>query len=298
MFIPALLSVALLAGCRDAGDAASTSEPMTTTAAPGPAASAEADALAAVDLPGEKAPVQRKLIQDAELHIEVDNYEKARRELDAELAAVGGFVANAEVQHRDGAVSQAKLTLRVPSDKLHGFLGTAAGQGKVLHENLKTEDITDGYYDLQARLDNARRLEGRFLALLTEKAHGMKELLEVERELARVREEIERYEGKLRMWDKQVAMSTVELSLFTRQIYTAAAPPTLSEKMSDTLGSSWGALVALGQGLVLLATLLVPWLLPLLAMAWLVRTVWRRRRRTASPPEIVTPPQGPTTAST
>ena len=238
ILLPVLLCLALpLAGCRDAGDSAMPSNegpPPAASAAPtATLASGEADALTQVDLAGEQAAVDRKLIQNAELHLEVDNYEKARRALDAELGSLGGFVANAEVQHRDGDVSHAKLTLRIPSDKLHGFLGTAAGQGKVMHENLRTQDITDGYYDLQARLDNARKLETRLLALMTEKAHGMKELLELEREIARVREQIERHEGKLRLWDKQVAMSTVELSLLTKQVYTAAAPPTLSEKMGD-----------------------------------------------------------------
>ncbi|MEQ9323859.1 MAG: DUF4349 domain-containing protein [Polyangiaceae bacterium] len=288
ILLPVLLCLALpLAGCRDAGDSAMPSNegpPPAASAAPtATLASGEADALTQVDLAGEQAAVDRKLIQNAELHLEVDNYEKARRALDAELGSLGGFVANAEVQHRDGDVSHAKLTLRIPSDKLHGFLGTAAGQGKVMHENLRTQDITDGYYDLQARLDNARKLETRLLALMTEKAHGMKELLELEREIARVREQIERHEGKLRLWDKQVAMSTVELSLFTKQVYTAAAPPTLSEKMGDTLGSSWGALVALGHGLLLLGTLLVPWLFPLALIALAVRAVWRRRKRPTVP---------------
>lgn len=286
IILPTLIALSLpLAGCALADEAAPVS------AAPGPQAAAtaaptaEMDQLEQSDLAGERKNVQRKLIQNAELQVEVDNYEKARRELDAELSRVGGYVANADVQHQDGAVSQARLTLRIPSDELHDFLASAAGQGKVLHENLKTEDITDGYYDLQARLDNARRLEKRLLGLMTEKAHGMKDLLEVEREVARVREEIERHEGKLRLWDKQVAMSTVELSLFTRQIYFAAAPPTLGEKVESTLGESFGALVSLGQGLILLATLLLPWLLPLALVGLLVRAIIRRirgRRPTAA----------------
>lgn len=299
LLLPVLLSVALpLAGCLEASDHAMPSnEAPSTAASVSPTGAADGDALAQVDLAAESAAIERKLIQNAELHLEVDNYEKARRALDAELGSLGGFVANAEVQHRDGDVSQAKLTLRIPSDRLHGFLGTAAGQGKVLHENLRTEDITDGYYDLQARLDNARKLETRLLALMTEKAHGMKELLELEREIARVREQIERHEGKLRLWDKQVAMSTVELSLFTKQVYTASAPPTLGERMSDTLGSSWGALVALGHGLLLLGTLLVPWLLPLALAAFAIRTIWRRRRKRTAPSLVAPRSNAPTPSS-
>jgi Domain of unknown function (DUF4349) len=285
--LAALVLAMPLAGCQDR-DAADSH-----AAAPAPSAAPTVSGgeLAPTDaLEADNSRVQRKLIQTAQLHVEVDNYEKARRQLESELASIGGFVADAEIQHRDGDVSRATLTLRVPSERLHDFLTSAAGSGTVIHESLKTQDVTDGYVDLKARLDNARRLESRLLGLMSERASGMKDLLEVEREIARVRGEIERYQGKLRMWDKQVAMSTVELSIFTRHVYVAAKPPSLSNKLDKALGSSFGALVALGQGLLLLATVLVPWVLPLALVVWgFVRLVRRFRRRAQLAPAAAVP---------
>ena len=218
-------------------------------------------------------PTQRKLIQNAELHVQVDNYAAARHQIDKMLADHGGHVAGAQVHHDDGRVSRAELVLRVPSNKLGDFLAAAAGEGKVLHEKLDTQDITDGYYDLKSRLANAQRLEQRLLAIMSEQTRSMSDLLAVEKELARVREQIEGFEGKLRLWDNQVALSTVRLSLLTKRVYTATAPPTFSERVGDTLGASWSALGTFGRGLVLLLTAMLPWLLPFALVGLCLRAV-------------------------
>src|SRR5690606_22565372 len=144
-----------------------------------------------------------------------------------------------QVQHHDGTVSNAELTVRVPSDKLGDFLAGTAGQGDVLHETVRAEDITEGYYDLRARLKNAQRLEARLLSLIDDKADNVSSLLEVERELARVRGQIEGFEGKLRLWDNQVSLATVKIRIVTRQIYAVTAPPTLAERLEETLGGSF-----------------------------------------------------------
>jgi hypothetical protein len=195
-------------------------------------------------------------------------------------------VADAQVEHHDGEVSRATLTLRVPSDKLAMFLDETSGNGKVLHERLDAQDITDGYYDLQARLKNAKRVEARLVEILGANASTMRDLLEVERELARIREEIERHEGRIRLWDQQVALSTVRLQLVTKQTYAAAAPVSFGERMGDTLGGSFAALVGFGKGVVLFLTALLPWFLPLALLAFGIRAIVRRmpKKRPASPP--------------
>jgi hypothetical protein len=288
MFAALLLSLPL-AGCGRLADREVDASPA-QVAAPAPSVGQD-DGMAASAAGETAAPAERKLIQTAELHVEVASYEGARRRLDALLSEHHGYVANATVSHADGSVSRAELTLRVPADQLSAFLTATAGEGTVLHENLQSEDITDGYYDLKARLDNARRLEARLLTLMDNKAESMKSLLEVEREVARVREEIERHEGKMRLWDKQVALSTVRLSLFTKHVYVAAAPPvppTLGEQIGDTFGGSYRALVAVAKGLLLLATALLPWLVPLALVGWAllgaVRAMGKRKRRSLAPP--------------
>ena len=240
---------------------------------------AEASVGESVSADGEEgdaeAEMPRQLIHNAELHLEVEACDEARRAIDAALAASGGYLASANVSHFEGRVSRAVLVLRIPSANLGDALETFSQLGTVLHESLSTQDITDEFYDVQARLSNARKLESRLQELLATEADDLKDMLEVERELARVRETIERFEGKLRLWSKQVAFSTVTLQLSTRDLY-ASEPTTLGEQIGRTLHNSWSALVEMGRGLLLVVVALLPWAIPLALLGWLFVRFLRR----------------------
>lgn len=289
-----LLSALTLAGCSEK-EADSAQATVSVAAASPPEASDDARAHDGELSAGEDAPVvERKLIQTAELHMQVSSYASARRHVEEDLRKLGGFIANAQVEHADGEVSYANLTIRVPSDKLADFLAGTAGHGDVTHETLSSQDITEGYYDMQARMKNAKRLEVRLLDLLDNKGDSVTSLLEVERELARVRGQIEGFEGKLRLWDSQVSLSTVQLRLESKQVYAVHAPPSLGEKLKDTLGGSFGALKGFGLGLLVIFVALIPWLIPLALAGFALRAVVRsiRKRRLAAQ-FVPHPPPGP-----
>ncbi|MBW2523221.1 MAG: DUF4349 domain-containing protein [Deltaproteobacteria bacterium] len=224
-------------------------------------------------------PAERKLIQNAELELKVASYADARRAIDRQVAEVKGYLANAEVDHHDGRVSRATLVLRIPADQLASFLDSSASVGTVVREGLETQDITDQYYDLDARLRSAKKLEERLIELVGSHQGGVKDLLEVERELARVRERIESMEGKLRLFDKQVAFSTLRLVLITEQVYAGGPPAGLGDRAWSVLTASWSALVSFGRALVLMAAGLLPWLPLILGAAWLARRGLRRLSR-------------------
>ncbi len=207
----------------------------------------------------------RKLIRNGELSIEVDAYPEARKAIDRTLERVGGFVGDAHIQHRDGVVSHAELTLRVPSLRLEEAIVALAKTGKVLDENVTSRDITGEYYDAQARLKTARQLEARLLGLVQAKTNTVKDLLEVEKELGRVRTEIETIEGRVRMYDGQVSLSTLVVRLSTRDVFAAGPPLALGERVARTFSGSLDAMSTLGQALVLLAVAVAPWL-PLLLL--------------------------------
>lgn len=227
--------------------------------------------------------IARKLIQNAELHLEVDSCDEARRAIEADLAEAGGFVASARVDHHQGQASRAVLMLRIPATSLGSALASFSKLGTVVHETLDTQDITEVYFDLEARLESARKLEVRLHEILATRAQEVEELLEVEGELGRVRETIERFEGKLRLWESQVAYSTLTVELTTHAVFAAAEPRGLGEAIGATLSNSWRALLSVGRGILLLAVAFLPWLLPLLLVVWLtIRGVqWLERRLAA-----------------
>ncbi len=117
----------------------------------------------------------------------------------------GGFLAN----KRDR-----EITVRVPRDRFDVTLAAIDQLGDVLHRDVAAQDVTDELVDLEVRIKNARAMQARLKALL-EKA-PVKEALEIEKELHRVTEELERFEGRLQLLRDKVAYSTITVAFEPR----------------------------------------------------------------------------------
>ena len=274
LIIACSFAAALLAACAEE----SASRPVAETVAsqPGPVREKQSSAR------GDAQAVERKQIQDALLRLEVESCEIARRAIEADVAGRSGFVSDADLQHADGRVSRAYLVLRVPSAELADALRAYAELGTVLREEVDTKDVTNEFYDVEARLGSARQLENRLLELLDSRTAELSDVLKVEHELARVRETIERFEGKLRLWADQVALSTLTIELVERSSYVAATS-SFDERVGQTFVRSWTGLRLVGEGLVHLVVALAPWIPPVASVTWLILFVARRanRRRAA-----------------
>ena len=221
---------------------------------------------------------ERKLVRSAELRLEVDSYAPARSLLDQELARVDGYVADARVQHADGAVAFAHLELRVPAGALDGLLARLMGLGVVLEEVVRSNEITDEYHDGEARLANARAIEARLLAFADSKTTDLRGLLEVERELGRVREEIEVLRARLAGYASSVALSAVSLDIESRERESRGVTASLGARLGDSFRASWHALLGSGRAVLVGLALLAPWLPALGLGVYLARRLSRRWR--------------------
>src|SRR5205807_5412253 len=103
--------------------------------------------------------------------------------------------------------------VKIPAPRYDEAVSSLSTIGKVETVNSQAEEVGEEYVDVTARVTNARRLEERLLTLLSNRTGKLDEVLRVERELARVREEIERYEGRLRYLSARVAMSTLTITV-------------------------------------------------------------------------------------
>jgi len=106
--------------------------------------------------------------------------------------------------------SDTSITVRVPRERFAGTLALIERVGDVLHRDIKAEDVTDVFVDTDARLRNARAMRDRLASLLLRAP--VKEAIEIERELGRVTEEIERLEGRMKVLRDQVAFSTITVT--------------------------------------------------------------------------------------
>jgi hypothetical protein len=223
--------------------------------------------------------MQRKIIRNGEIAVVVKAYKPAREAIEAMLKKSKGYIANSRTDHSLDQVSSATLTLRVPARGFTPVMKALAHLGVVQSEATTSQDITEKYYDIKARLGTARKLEKRLLELLQTRTDKVADLLQVERELARVREKVESFEGKLRLFDNLVDLCTITLNLTIRQKYTPPKPPTLPEEMGEVLSDSWDSLKQFGRGALLVAVALLPWALPMALAIYILVSIVRRIRR-------------------
>ncbi len=154
------------------------------------------------------------IIRTGEATIEVDTLDRAVRQVTELASRFGGHIASSSLSTGANAPRTATLEIKMPADRYEGTIGGLSQIGTVRSAATHSEDVGEEFVDVTARVTNARRLEDRLLTVLATRTGKLEEVLGVERELARVREEIERYQGRLRYLTAQVAMSTLSVTVF------------------------------------------------------------------------------------
>lgn len=238
----------------------------------------------------EDATRERKIIYTAQLSLLVDDLAGIAESLGQLVQAHGGYIARSDLQTARGRRRSGEWTVRVPVTAYGDFLTAAATLGELQSRREDSQEVTAEFYDLQARLRNKQREEERLLQLLETQTGDLQDVLEVERALSRVREEVERFQGSLRMLQDQTSLSTVTLQFSERESYVPVAAPRYATRLNRTWHRSLVALVATAQNLSIAAVACVPWLvagIPLwIGLAFAIR---RRRRRKATRPTTAAP---------
>jgi hypothetical protein len=217
----------------------------------------------------EAAPLaNRALAITVSTRIAVDDVEQGVRQVRAEVARVGGFVEQAEVDQGQSA----HLDARVPAPRLQEFRDAIAKFGEVVSDSEKVEDVTDQKVDLGARLRNARAQEERLLRLLQEKTGSLADIVAVEKELGSVRETIERMEAQQQTLDKRIDLATVGVMLEHR------VGPLWSRPIASIVSAAKGGLDACGQILVALAMAIVASAPTIIALVLIGFVLWRLGR--------------------
>jgi hypothetical protein len=198
--------------------------------------------------------------------VEVDSLDIAIARVRALAARVGGFVANTAVQGGNDQLRSASLEVKVPSDRFDEALSGLAPIGKVESVNVTAQDVGEEYVDIAARVENSHRLEARLVNLLANRTGKLQDVLTVERELARVREEIERYEGRMRYLRARVSLSTLTIAVHERApliVPVAGDGPIVvafREAWRNFVGFVAGGIASLGVLIPLGALVFVGWL--------------------------------------
>ncbi len=153
----------------------------------------------------------RKLIRNAQLDLEVKSFQTAMDQITALTKGAGGYVDTSNSQKGGNGKLQGTVVVKVLPQNLDAFLLKLRDLGEVQNQSVSTDDVTKEYFDTQARLDNSRRMEAQLQDLLKHENSKVSDLLAVERELGRVRGEIEQMQGQLKLYDFQVQYATVTM---------------------------------------------------------------------------------------
>ena len=240
---------------------------------------------AAVDAPapppapaqgGADSAISTMLIRTGHVAVRVDSLEPAMARLQQLAASLGGTVGNVSISAGDFTVRSATLELRIPAARFDAAMAGVRPIGTIEQSTVNAQDVGEEFVDVRARVANARRLESRLIDLLATRTGKLEDVLAVERELARVREEIERNEGRMRWLGARVATSTINVTV------SEPAPIVGENPGQSVIGQAFVRAWQNFVGLVAAAIASLGVLVPVAALGWLVVRWWQGRRRRGS----------------
>jgi Domain of unknown function (DUF4349) len=153
------------------------------------------------------------MAQTASLTIVPTNYDQAAGAVSALVASRGGYIQKLDSEAQPDSSRQVSITLRVPAKQMDSFLADLRKLGSVKAESRENDEVTDQYVDLDARLQNAQAGEQRLIQLLATRTGKVEDVLDAERELTRVRGEVESMTGERNLLLHRVDYATVDLQL-------------------------------------------------------------------------------------
>jgi len=236
----------------------------------------------------------RKIIRNANLTMDVASTTEAQHRVTSIAESHGGFVVTSEAKQRENVdpskrTLDIKLVVRIPSERFGAALDEIKKlAGNLPEANVTGQDVTEDFIDLEARIKTQKALEFQFLEIMKQ-ARNVEDALEVQRQIADVRTDIEKLEGRKRFFENRSSLSTITVNLQTPKMIavspTAVGHP-IRDAVSDSLELASGMLVFFVRLVIVMAPVFVFILLP---MGLIVRYFVRRSKRMRLAEALSTP---------
>ncbi|HUE74637.1 MAG TPA: DUF4349 domain-containing protein [Pirellulaceae bacterium] len=221
---------------------------------------------------------ERKIIYKATLWLTVEDFAATEKAITELVKQSGGYVSQFREDRSYGSLRGGQWIVRVPVARFDSVLDGASKLGVPTHREVEAEDITEEHVDLSARLKSKQGIEARLLELVKTKTGEVKDIVAVETELGRVREEIERVEGRLRFLADRVALTTITIHAHEQRGYRPQEA-TLMGKIAGTFWNSIDGMRTVAEAALLAAVALGPWLVLLLVVILPAVVILRRLAR-------------------
>lgn len=232
---------------------------------------------------------ERKIVRNADLQMEADAPEQSQQKITAIAESKGGFVVESQQSSSDartGTRDTVTMTVRVPADKFGETLDEIRKTAsRVVVETVKSDDVTEEFIDIEAQLKAKKSLEAQFLEIM-KRANTVEDALDVQRQLAEVRGEIEKIEGRRRFLENQTSLSTIKIRLQTPTAFSANAPG-FGYRLKESLSNGFDAALSFILGLVSFLIAILPFLIFIVLPIYLViRYILKKRRKQTTVSEI------------
>jgi len=231
---------------------------------------------------GKPAKAARKIVYDARIDLVVDSINSTEQAITALIKEYDAFLA--ESDHTSVAENRQRATWRVRVSVAHfeEFASAVTRLGEVRQNHVGSQDVTEEFMDLEARIRNKREEEKRLLKHLADSTGKLEDILAVEKELTRVRGEAEQMEGRLRYLADRADLSTITIEANEWKDFKPPVAATFQNQVARTFFGSLEALMNFGKSLALVVVALAPWI-PLIVISlfvalWLIRLLRSRPR--------------------
>lgn len=185
--------------------------------------------------------IEQKIIKSGDLRFETSDMEETYGAIN-QLIKKHKAIVQSDSEDKDDYTFSRYLTLRIPNDHFDSFIkDLASGVDYFDRKNISIQDVTEEYVDVASRIKTKKALEARYLELLN-KANKVSEMLEIERELATIREEIEAKEGRLKYIQNKVSMSTINIEFYKAMERKAGARVSFGTKFVNAIKSGFNGI--------------------------------------------------------
>jgi Domain of unknown function (DUF4349) len=216
--------------------------------------------------------IDQKIIKESNLRFETQNLEDTHQLILKAIKKNNAYIQN-DAEGKDYNSLYRNITIRIPNENFDFFLAEISkGVAYFDKKEVTARDVTEEYIDLSARLKTKKTLEERYLQLLN-KATKVSEILEIEKELSAIREEIESKEGQLKYLQNKVSLSTINIEFYKTVANAEDATMSYGTKMWNAIQSGWNGISSFFIGLLHVW----PFILILVAVFIFARKRWLRK---------------------
>lgn len=192
---------------------------------------------------------EAKIIKTSTLRFETDDINESYKSIQTAITKHKAIIQNDE-SGKDYASAYRNIVIRIPNSGFNAFIDEISqGVNHFDRKEISSQDVTEQYIDLEARMNAKKKLEKRYLELLA-KANKVSEILEIEKELAVIREEIEAKEGQLKYLQSQISMSTITIEMYTNNASESGVTVSYGSKIWNAVKSGFNGLSSFILGII------------------------------------------------